>query len=92
MHISEQGTFLCLLPVFCPDLKFPYGVEFICLLAGGEDKVEDKDLEKEYEALCAWMTKSLGEKVAKVQVSKRSTSAPCVLVSAKFGWSANMER
>ncbi|KAL8256134.1 hypothetical protein R6Q59_031201 [Mikania micrantha] len=30
--------------------------------------------------------------VAKVQISNRLSSSPCVLVSGKFGWSANMER
>jgi heat shock protein beta len=62
------------------------------LLIGGEDKVKDEEVEKEYQSLCDWLSKSLGEKVAKVQVSKRRTSSPCVLVSAKFGWSANMEK
>jgi heat shock protein beta len=38
------------------------------------------------------MKRNLGDKVAKVQISKRISSSPCVLVSGKFGWSANMER
>lgn len=38
------------------------------------------------------MKQNLGDKVAKVAVSKRISSSPCVLVSGKFGWSANMER
>lgn len=38
------------------------------------------------------MKQQLGDKVAKVQISKRLASSPCVLVSGKFGWSANMER
>lgn len=59
---------------------------------GDEDKVKEEEVEKEYQGLCDWLSKSLGEKVAKVQVSKRRTSSPCVLVSAKFGWSANMEK
>ncbi|MCO5602604.1 hypothetical protein L7F22_056738 [Adiantum nelumboides] len=59
---------------------------------GGEDEVEDREKEKEYQLLCDWMKQILGEKVAKVQVSKRISSSPCVLVSGKFGWSANMER
>ncbi|KAG0607891.1 hypothetical protein M758_8G062700 [Ceratodon purpureus] len=59
---------------------------------GGEDKEKDGEIEKEYQGLCDWLSKSLGEKVAKVQVSKRRTSSPCVLVSAKYGWSANMEK
>lgn len=62
------------------------------LLAGDEDKVKEEEVEKEYQGLCDWLSKSLGEKVAKVQVSKRKTSSPCVLVSAKYGWSANMEK
>lgn len=61
-------------------------------LIGGEDKAKGDEVEKEYQGLCDWLSKSLGEKVAKVQVSKRRTSSPCVLVSAKFGWSANMEK
>lgn len=59
---------------------------------GGDDEVEDREKEKEYQLLCDWMKQTLGEKVAKVQVSKRISSSPCVLVSGKFGWSANMER
>jgi hypothetical protein len=49
-------------------------------------------MEKEYKELCDWMKRNLGDKVAKVQISKRISSSPCVLVSGKFGWSANMER
>lgn len=59
---------------------------------GGDDEVEDRDKEREYRLLCDWIKQILGEKVAKVQVSKRISSSPCVLVSGKFGWSANMER
>eukprot|EP00250_Pteridium_aquilinum_P008913 c18303_g1_i1 orf=309-2696(-) len=59
---------------------------------GGDDEVEDREKEKEYQLLCDWMKQTLGDKVAKVQVSKRISSSPCVLVSGKFGWSANMER
>ncbi|KAJ8570059.1 hypothetical protein K7X08_006636 [Anisodus acutangulus] len=54
-----------------------------------EDEVKDK---QEYNLLCDWIKQQLGDKVAKVQVSKRLSSSPCVLVSGKFGWSANMER
>lgn len=59
---------------------------------GGEDKTKDEEVDKEYQNLCDWLSKCLGEKVAKVEISKRRTSSPCVLVSAKFGWSANMEK
>merc|ERR1719473_1412500 len=34
----------------------------------------------------------LKDKVDKVTVSNRLDSSPCVLVTSKFGWSANMEK
>lgn len=60
--------------------------------AGDVDEEKEKETEKEYRLLCDWMKQNLGDKVAKVTVSKRISSSPCVLVSGKFGWSANMER
>ncbi|KAK9116392.1 hypothetical protein Sjap_015339 [Stephania japonica] len=57
-----------------------------------EDEVKERENEQEYNLLCDWIKQQLGDKVAKVQVSKRLSSSPCVLVSGKFGWSANMER
>ncbi|KAH9332064.1 hypothetical protein KI387_004172 [Taxus chinensis] len=59
---------------------------------GDVDELKDREDEKKYVVLCDWMKQQLGEKVAKVQVSKRLSSSPCVLVAGKFGWSANMER
>lgn len=59
---------------------------------GDVDEDKEKENEKEYRLLCDWMKQNLGDKVAKVTVSKRISSSPCVLVSGKFGWSANMER
>ncbi|XP_024373715.1 heat shock protein 90-5, chloroplastic [Physcomitrium patens] len=59
---------------------------------GDVDEEKEKETEKEYRLLCDWMKQNLGDKVAKVTVSKRISSSPCVLVSGKFGWSANMER
>lgn len=59
---------------------------------GDEDEVKERETKQEYNLLCDWMKQQLGDKVAKVQVSKRLASSPCVLVSGKFGWSANMER
>ncbi|WCJ35759.1 Heat shock protein 90 [Euphorbia peplus] len=59
---------------------------------GDEDEVKERETKQEYTLLCDWIKQQLGEKVAKVQVSKRLSSSPCVLVSGKFGWSANMER
>ncbi|XP_078443088.1 heat shock protein 90-5, chloroplastic-like [Wolffia australiana] len=59
---------------------------------GDEDEVKDRENQQEFTLLCDWLKQQLGDKVAKVQVSKRLSSSPCVLVSGKFGWSANMER
>ncbi|KMZ74338.1 Chaperone protein htpG family protein [Zostera marina] len=59
---------------------------------GDEDEVTERENQQECNLLCDWMKQQLGEKVAKVQISKRLSSSPCVLVSGKFGWSANMER
>ncbi|OIS95833.1 PREDICTED: heat shock protein 90-5, chloroplastic-like [Nicotiana attenuata] len=57
-----------------------------------DDEVKEREAKQEYNLLCDWIKQQLGDKVAKVQVSKRLSSSPCVLVSGKFGWSANMER
>ncbi|KAG6545602.1 hypothetical protein Mapa_012956 [Marchantia paleacea] len=57
-----------------------------------EDKEKEKEVEQEFRLLCDWMKQLLGDKVAKVKISNRLDSSPCVLVSGKFGWSANMER
>ncbi|GBG66257.1 hypothetical protein CBR_g57858 [Chara braunii] len=56
------------------------------------DKKKEEEKEKSYRLLCDWMKQKLGDRVAKVQVSNRISSSPCILVSGKFGWSANMER
>ncbi|KAJ6322136.1 hypothetical protein OIU77_012087 [Salix suchowensis] len=62
------------------------------LMQGDDDEVQERETKQEYNLLCDWIKQQLGENVAKVQVSKRLSSSPCVLVSGKFGWSANMER
>ncbi|XP_043701357.1 heat shock protein 90-5, chloroplastic-like [Telopea speciosissima] len=59
---------------------------------GDDDEVTERENKQEYNFFCDWIKQQLGDKVAKVQVSKRLSSSPCVLVSGKFGWSANMER
>lgn len=57
-----------------------------------EDEVKEREEKQDYNLLCDWMKQQLGDKVGNVQVSRRLSSSPCVLVSGKFGWSANMER
>lgn len=61
-------------------------------IPGDEDEVKERETKQEYNLLCDWIKQQLGDRVAKVQISKRLSSSPCVLVSGKFGWSANMER
>ncbi|KAL9243979.1 hypothetical protein vseg_017804 [Gypsophila vaccaria] len=59
---------------------------------GAENEEKGKEIKEEFKTTCDWMKKRLGDKVASVQISYRLSSSPCVLVSGKFGWSANMER
>ncbi|XP_021301182.1 heat shock protein 90-6, mitochondrial [Herrania umbratica] len=59
---------------------------------GDKNEEKEKVVKEEFGQTCDWIKKRLGEKVASVQISNRLSSSPCVLVSGKFGWSANMER
>ncbi|KAK8791810.1 hypothetical protein WA158_005187 [Blastocystis sp. Blastoise] len=66
------------------------GVEF------GDEADEAKERTKQYksmfEDLTKWMKELLGDKVEKVEVSERLESAPAVLSTTKWGYSATMER
>ena len=57
-----------------------------------DEKKKQEELAAEFKGLTDWMKETLGEQVQKVEVSNRLTDTPCVLVTSKFGWSANMER
>lgn len=57
-----------------------------------EDKEKDKESKQGYILLRDWIKEQLGDKVAKVQIWKQVNSSPCVIVSDKFGWPANVER
>ncbi|XP_042503298.1 heat shock protein 90-6, mitochondrial isoform X2 [Macadamia integrifolia] len=59
---------------------------------GDKDEEKEKAMKQEFGVTCDWIKKRLGDKVASVQISNRLSTSPCVLVSGKFGWSANMER
>ncbi|OMP12036.1 Heat shock protein Hsp90 [Corchorus capsularis] len=59
---------------------------------GDKNEEKEKVMKEEFGQTCDWIRKHLGDKVASVQISNRLSSSPCVLVSGKFGWSANMER
>ena len=66
------------------------GVEF------GDEKERAKKLQKEYESrfevLTIWMKELLGDKVDKVEVTTTLETAPAVLSTSKYGYSATMER
>lgn len=57
-----------------------------------EEAKEGEKSKQEYKPLCDLMKQKHDDKVAEVQIPKRLSSSPSVLVSTKFGWSANMER
>ncbi|XP_062203736.1 heat shock protein 90-6, mitochondrial-like [Phragmites australis] len=59
---------------------------------GDKNEEREKEIKQEFSQTCDWIKKRLGDKVARVDISNRLRSSPCVLVAAKFGWSANMER
>lgn len=57
-----------------------------------EEKSKEKRLKKEFEPLLKWWKKLLGDKVTKVEVSKRLVDAPCAVVASEWGYSAQMEK
>ena len=87
-----DGTYLKIFFVVASLGIFVVNHSHDCFIPGDEDEVKERETKQEYNLLCDWIKQQLGDKIAKVQVSKRLSSSPCVLVSGKFGWSANMER
>ncbi|RWR76344.1 Heat shock protein Hsp90 family [Cinnamomum micranthum f. kanehirae] len=59
---------------------------------GDKNEEKEKEIKEEFGRTCDWIKNRLGDKVSSVQISNRLITSPCVLVSGKFGWSANMER
>jgi heat shock protein beta len=58
----------------------------------GKDS-KDKELKESFKDLTKWWKNSLSnENVDDVKISNRLDNTPCVVVTSKFGWSANMER
>eukprot|EP01018_Ginkgo_biloba_P032792 Gb_24462 [translate_table: standard] len=58
-----------------------------------EDEKKKKEEKKAaFESLCTVIKEILGDRVEKVVVSDRIVDSPCCLVTAEYGWTANMER
>ena len=50
-------------------------------------------LQEEYKGVVTWWKAALNDpEVESVKISTRLASTPCVVVTSKYGWSANMER
>mmetsp|Transcript_3775 Transcript_3775/g.5046 ORF Transcript_3775/g.5046 Transcript_3775/m.5046 type:complete len:444 (-) Transcript_3775:418-1749(-) len=58
-----------------------------------EERSREKELKEEYKELTKWWKNILTtEEVENVKISNRLASSPCIVVTSKYGWSANMER
>ena len=57
-----------------------------------EEKKKDEEVTESFKKVTDYMKGILGEDVEKVVVSKRISDTPAIVVTSKFGWSANMER
>ncbi|KAI9109296.1 hypothetical protein K1719_019919 [Acacia pycnantha] len=58
----------------------------------GKD-TKNKELKESFKDLTKWWKKALSsENVDDVKISNRLDNTPCVVVTSKYGWSANMER
>jgi len=80
-------------------LKEYQGKRMVCVTKEGlelpEDEEEKKKREEDktkFEDLCKVMKAVLDNKVEKVVVSNRLVESPCCIVTAQYGWTANMER
>lgn len=57
-----------------------------------EEKAADEATKKTNVELCQLFKETLGSKVEKVVIGSRIVDSPTCIVTANFGWSANMER
>merc|ERR1712139_195731 len=80
-------------------LKEYDGHKLVCITKEGlnldDSESEGKrreELKAKFDPLCSIIKDILGDKVEKVVISDRLVDSPCVLVTGKYGWSANMER
>jgi heat shock protein beta len=56
------------------------------------DRKKFRKLRDAFKPLIDWWKNLLGDKVEKVDLSKRLTDTPCIVVSSEYGHTANMEK
>jgi heat shock protein beta len=62
-------------------------------LGSRDEKAELKEMKESYKDLTKWWVNLLSDElVESVKVSNRLADTPAVVVTSKYGWSANMER
>ena len=62
---------------------------------GEKEKEREKAVKEEFKPLMKWWKETLSatsENIDSVKVSNRLSTSPCIVVTSKYGWSANMER
>ncbi|GJP29455.1 hypothetical protein CLOM_g16713 [Closterium sp. NIES-68] len=75
------------------DKKFQNASKEDLKIGGKKSKEREKEMKESFKDLLAWWKEQLGSKeVEAVKLSERLASSPCVVVTSKYGWSANMER
>ena len=62
------------------------------LWSSGQDVTLAIVLQEEFKDTVAWWKEALGSAVSSVKVSNRLASSPAIVLTSKYGWSANMER
>ncbi|KXZ42735.1 hypothetical protein GPECTOR_121g435 [Gonium pectorale] len=75
------------------DIKFENASKEDLKLADEKEKKKDKELKDQFKDLTKWWKKVLEDsRLTGVKVSSRLTTTPCVVVTGKYGNTANMER
>jgi molecular chaperone HtpG len=57
-----------------------------------EEKKKGEELKKANESLCTVIKDTLGDQIEKCVTSMRIVDSPCIITTAEYGWTANMER
>lgn len=75
------------------DKKFQNASKDDLKIGSKDEKAKLKETKEEFKDLTKWWKNLLGaDKIEAVKVSNRLADTPGVVVTSKYGWSANMER